>query len=507
MRFFKHVLILIGICLVGFGVILPHLLTGMPVPPEIWIFSTTRETGSGFHLIPILNGTALNGVNPIQLFLLSFIPDNYVMLFRVIPAIEAAILAASVYGFVSSIKDFKTGFLAAVLSVTSYGFFAVFEHFDLSAFPITMSVCAYLLFSATYLKNGKGAGYIFSYILAGLAVISGGISYLVFFVLSSVALILLDLAPERLLKIKPGWFLAIAITLITAFSITFRITGGSGYVSGILFAGHREGFFLSLWDMIKFNLPWIFLLIPAWIKSDSPDAWASWRSMLPAKIAITVAFLMTWLIKTDTPQFAFIAVPFACILSGAWISNGIEKEKGMLASLPVLLSGIIIIAASLVYFVSGAITDREVSVVELLVFGVLVLTFVLMLLTVKRKSYTESVLLGIIAAVVFSFFAITHGAHRHTDAPAKFFSSFVSAAPVVVYENDLTTRGYLSYSGRKAFVVKKDFVPFGAEVLLALQSCNIKKELKRLNKIANASLVSSSNDGGNYAVVVLKPLQ
>ena len=226
--------VILAACL---ALLLPLSLFTPPRDSEVWLFQIINEMQDQQRYVPVLNAESLPGQNPLTLTAMSLLPVIDVSTPRLVSCLLGCILISGIFLYSLAIFGLSCAFASCLVAMTSLGFLALFGTLNLMALPVTLVVSAFGLFSLVYLKGLNSGLYILSYLLAGLAALTGGYFMLVFFLLGALLLILLDLAPSQLLSIHliPG--LVIIACAMAAYYTSYRIILGPGLFKRGLYTG------------------------------------------------------------------------------------------------------------------------------------------------------------------------------------------------------------------------------------------------------------------------------
>lgn len=497
-----------GVCLFGLVFLAPFVLGHIPEDYEVWILQAIREAQASLHLVPFLNSHPISEVNPLNVLVLSLIPSGDIIFFRLISVILALFVSAVVFVFCSRLWNLKTALFATLTSITSMGFILTYTSLSGVVIPASLGISSYLIFCLAYLNDKKGSWYVFAYLLASLAVISGGWIMLAFFAFSVIFLILLDLSPAKFTAIRAVSGIVMLVVFLLVFYLTFRIAGGTSFVSHSLSPGSDLGFFASIALFGKYNLPWLPLIVPAWIYTARPEDQDAWRKLLPIKIAFVMSLACLWLSRHCLGGYAVLGVPFGAILVGYWLGTGM-KSFPRFKSLPysaVLLAGAIALATMIVVlgvpmFRAGSVGWIEVYIL-LGAAGALIAFFLLIKRGLLYWALAISILVMLGSSWAYSFVYSPHRLEARIEAIQK----MAIHTPLVVFEDDLVMRGYLGYIGKQPVLVSRDIVPLGVQAYLAVTTDDPDDLIETLNSRMEATLEDSFEDRKVYTLLKLSPL-
>jgi hypothetical protein len=463
----------------------PFIILNTSLPDEAWLISAAREMSQSFSMVPRLDGFTLGNQNPLVVMLYSLTGgDLYIS--RLATVSLGLVMVISVMMFAGYMWDLKSGILSAVLTATSLGAISIFGRTDPSALPVMMSASAFMIFSAAYMKNLSRMIYVPAYILAVVSVVTGGPVYLFFFLLSGILLILLDLSPSELLRVKP----MAAVILLAGGSIlvyaVLWITGGRVYMKGAISQGKDMGFFYSLWLIFKNGLPWIPLLIPAWIYSARPTEFTAWRELLPAKIALISCLAILWLSGKCPETFSVLAVPYSAVLIAGWVSGGSmafvkSGRTGFAASIAAVVSVFLI---PVFYIVKFPFKSLHPGIFDAVVISCLVVCCSAAFIAVQKKKAVVTIIFIILALLGMSWLRPFY--EMRLNNPAGILSYYSNHKPLIVFDDDLVMRGKLASA--RPDVVGKCFVPVGGEAYIAAATENTEKLMKDIRKNMSAEL-------------------
>lgn len=504
MKAIKSVLAGGGICLAVVVLTMPFLVFGHVTMRELWILQAMQEMREHFQLIPRLNGMELMGQNPLQIMLLSVLPDS-VASARLVMLVLGLMLACGVFLYARSLWGWRAGMFSALFTASSIGFLQGFSLLNTAALPCVFFLWAYLIFSLAYLKGGRRSWYLIAYALILAAMLFGGLELLLLFFGAVLLLVLFDVSPKRFTEIRPAVGLGALIGAAFIFYLTYRIAGGSSYVAGILWPGGHLGLFKALAYVFHATLPWLPLLVPAWVFTARPEEWEDWRTLLPAKIVLILAVVMLWFSGRGLNGYALLAAPPAALLIGYWAGKGTRVPLRFEIVRPIA-------------FVCAALALLALPIVDLglkprLVFDLattqvafLIAFFICvcaMLFLIKGRRYEAVTIAGLLAVGVLAWQEPL--SERLAGLSGEHLEGMAQFQPLLVLEEDLVMRGALGFCGAEPIVVGKEFVPVGSDAYLAVSTGGIKKLLKGLRGRMQASVVSRIDRGETYALIRVAP--
>jgi hypothetical protein len=480
----------------------PFLILNTYLPDEAWLISAAGEMSRSFSMIPKLGGYILGNQNPLVIMFYSLAcGDLYVS--RLVTAGLGLIMCISVMFFAGYMWGLKTGVLSSIFTATSLGVISIFGKADPSALPVMASVISFMIFSAVYLRNLSRVVYIPAYILAVVSIITGGPVYLCFFLISGVLLILLDLSPGELLKTKPVAACILLAGGFVAVCVVFWFAGGWNYMKGAISQGTNLGFFNSLWLVFKNSLPWIFLLVPAWIYSARPTEFIMWRDLLPAKIAFAACIVILWLSGKCPEGFSVLAAPFASIMIANWVSGGGKAfdKAGKTGIVSFTAAVVLVFLVPVVYIMKFPFKSLHPGIFDAGVILVLVVCCSFAFYAALKKRYDIAIVLIVIAVSGMSWLRPFY--ETRLNNPAGIISYSSNHKPLMVFDDDLVMRGNLS--AVRPNVVGRFFVPVGGEAYIAASTSDAEKLLKDIRKNMSAELKARLDLDRAYLLIRVLP--
>ncbi len=488
MNAFKGFFRLILILLFTAAILLPLTTATLPLSGEAWLLQSVRELHQHFTLVPTLNGLELPDKNPLNILLLSAIPSDNIILLRLLNLGCGCLLAAGVFIFCAAVFNVTTATLAALLTATSAGFIMLYGTLNIYAAPLTLALLAYLAFTHAYLRGTHPWRYTLAYLLLGFAGLSGGWITLIFMALAVAALLLLDFAPEKLLNIRIISGLLIIIFMFVIFYLVYRIAGGHNYVSAVLNHPDKNGFLANLWSFVKATMPWLLMLVPAWIYEAKPDNEDHWRDLLPVKIGFSAGLLIMLLGRHHNAAHALFSVPFAAIMTAYWIDNGFKSGEKLLSlrHSAILISGGIAIATLTALLGRGPLLGMAITTPEIILLAVLLVMAVIFTLLARRQHYRTAIITSLTAIIIGTWAYAWLALPYENKGPIKYVETIASNAPIVAFEDDFTMRGLLGYADARPIIVSREIVPVGTAAYLA----TVTKDSEKLNESLNKRMLS-----------------
>ncbi len=502
MRFLKYLLSFIFILVISILAFSPFLIFKSILPDEAWLISAAGEMSRSFCMIPKLGGYILGNQNPLVIMIYSLAGGD-LCVSRLLTGALGLIMGVSVMVFAGYMWNLKTGVISSIFTVTSLGVISIFGKTDPSALPVLTSVISFMIFSAVYLRNLSRLVYIPAYILAVVSIITGGPVYLFFFLVSGILLILLDLSPGELLKTKPlAAGILFASGLIAACAV-FWFAGGWNYMKGAISQGANIGFFKSLWLVFKSCLPWMFLLVPAWIYSARPSEFIMWRDLLPAKIAFASCLVILWLSGKCPESFSVLAAPFASIMIANWVSGGGKAfdKAGKTGIVSFTATAVLIFLIPVVFILKFPFKSLHPEMFDAWAMLALVVCCSIAFYAALKKRYNVAIALIIIAVSGLTWLRPFY--ETRLNNPTDIMSYCANQRPLMVFDDDLVMRGGLS--AVHPSVVGKCFVPVGGEAFIAASTRDAEKLLKDIRKNMSAELKARLDLDRAYLLIRVLP--
>ncbi len=495
---------LVLVCAASLALLLPLSLFTPPRDSEVWLFQSINEMQDQQRHLPLLNGEILKGRTPLTLTALSLVPTRDITTPRLVSCALGCLFLAFVFLYALCLFDLFSALAASAVALTSLGFPALFGTLNLVSLPVTLAASAFGLFSLAYLGRLKGTWYIVAYVLAATAAVTGGYPVLLFFVMAALFLILLDLAPTRFFSIHLAPGTAIVICVLVVYYAAYRILAGPGIISNSLSSGEHLGFLKGLLAAFTYGAPWIFLLIPALISGGGPE---TWRTLLPLRVACVLVLLMMWFSPKILPQHAVLLIPFAAPLIGAWVAHGMGQalRTKALGNWMMALAGISVFLAALLILVLPMIKGGAIhleQIVAIAAFAAAALAFGLLI--GRRRLMAQFSLTA--AAAVFLVWCLAFVIPTDQwDEKISYMEGISRHEPLVVYEDDLTMRGYLSAVTARPVVVGRDAVPMNETAFLVVSTSDLEELLDEMKGRMNSVVLDSYRAESTYALMMLSP--
>jgi hypothetical protein len=440
-------MILLGVFFACTGILAPYLSIDIPWGSEVWLVQAVSELNGHFTLAPTLNGFPFTGPNPMVSVLLSLMPFPELMTLRMVSMAMGCLSALGVFMFCSSIWDNRTGVIASLFTMTSWGFIAGFGNINPTAIPAGLVILAFLLFSQIYLKEQNPWWYLLSYVLVAAASATGGYLPLAFFAFSVAFLVLLDMAPGRFLSIKlPYLIVIVAAVMLTLYAAAWFMEG-SAYAKTLFSSDQNTPLTARRWVWLKFNLPWVLLVIPAWSYGEGSREAGAWRFLLAPKTAYGVSLAAMLFSGSIQEGYATLGVPFAGIIIGYWAAKGYLVLQGLKAVRTLCIAGTaaVLILTALALISAGSIIDAIRTLSFDATRAVIILCFfiasALILLAAKRQHHNAIIALSIVSVFSLSWYSALVLVPAKARTPLSYMSQVSSFSPLLVYRDDLVIRG------------------------------------------------------------------
>jgi hypothetical protein len=506
-RAIRSFAVLLGVFFSTLALLAPFLSINVPWGAEVWFFQSIQELSRSFHLSPTLNGMPFIGPDPLVPVLLSTLPFSDLMSLRLVGILLGSLVCLSVFVFCSSLWDLKAGICSALFTMTTWGFVVTFGSLNPSAIPACFTVIAFLLFSQIYLKELNPWWYLLSYALMCLAAATGGWVPLAFFVLSAILLILIDMSPQRFMSIKAAYGIVLMGSTLIAVYTVYRILEGPAAAGSLFSVDQEQGFFARICLWVKFNLPWLLLVIPAWMFGEGPKEAGSWRALLAPKTGYAVALVVVLMSRHVQEGYALLGIPFGGILIGYWMSRGFLIRQGLQAirTLAVVGSAALIVATAIFLVTTGTLMEFSLDITH----GAVILVFLMiaiLLLWFAKKRYTMAIAgLGLAAVFAMSWYGAIVLVPASAGKPASFAQQLRSLTPLLVFQDDLSMRGYAGYAGARAVVVGRNMVPVGYSAYLAVTTPDLGALVKDLSTRMRAETITTLKARKTMAVIRVSP--
>ncbi|HPX51244.1 MAG: hypothetical protein WBL38_09725 [Desulfomonilia bacterium] len=507
MGFFRSLMIILGVFFSCLALLVPFLAVDVPLAREAWLFQTIGELHREFRLVPTLNGVPLDGPNVLMPVIFSLLPFSDVLSLRLADILLGCLVAMGVFSFCTSLWDSRSGILASLITITSWGFIASHATLNPTALPASLAILAFLLFAQVYIKEYNSWWYVLSYLLAGAAVIVGGWIPLGFFAFGVVLLILFDLSPKRILTIRAVSGVLIIGGMILAAFIAYWIAAGWSYAGSIFTFDSEHGLVERLWIWMKYHLPWLFLVIPAWAYGGRPQGPNSWRSLLAPKTGFGMGLMIVLFSPNLQEGYALLGVPFGGIIVGYWAAGRllIPERLQALRTAAVITTGALLTVAVFLYLSVESIRELSLSPAQAFALIALLAAFAIFLWLARKRQAQAVVGLCMVLMFCFSWYAAAVMLPARASGPVGYVRQISTAVPLLVYQDDLVMRGYLGYTGGRPSVVSKEVVPIGDAAYLAVRTQDLDAELDRLSRRMQAEVVSSFDRRETYALIRISP--
>jgi hypothetical protein len=255
---------------------------------------------------------------------------------------------------------------------------------------------------------------------------------------------------------------------------------------GAISQGTDMGFFISLWLIFKNGLPWILLLIPAWIYSARPAEFVKWRELLPAKIAFATCLAILWLSGKCPDAFSVLAVPFAAIMIACWVSDGsIALEKSGKIGVAVFIAAVLtVFFIPVVYIIKFPFNVLRPGIFDGVVVLCLLICCLVALFAALKKQIGVIVIFMVLAVMGMSWLRPFY--EMKLNNPADILAHCSKEKPLMVFDDDLVMRGSLASAYPN--VVGRCFVPVGGEAYIAASTEDTKKLMNDIRKNMSAEI-------------------
>lgn len=507
MKSLKSAASLVLILAACLALLLPLSLFTPPKDSEIGLYQIISEMQDHGRYLPELNSDAVRVANPLTVTAMSLLPLIDISTPRLINVLLGCTLAACVFLYSLALFGLSSAIASALLAMTSLGFILLFSTVNLTALPVTFSASAFGLFSLAYIKRLHPALYIVSYILAGLAAVTGGYFMLMFFVFGALLLMGLDLAPSEVFSTHLFTGIIIIACAMAAYFIVYRILLGQAFSGGAFSPGTHLGLLKGFTAVLTYTSPWIFLVIPAWLYGGGPSDKDAWRTWLPMRIALVLALLLLWGTTSGLRQYASLCAVFASPMIGCWIAKGLlpDLQRRSLGFWMMSLSGLLVLITAIVLLLLPAYLGFSILPKQLISAAVLlavVLTFVILSI---RRSLAGQFALTLLTVFAVAWYLAFLDPEEQWDKKISYMNDISRNAPLIVYEDDLVMRGYMSAVAAEPLVVSRNAVPLNDRAFLAVSTSDLDGLLEGMKHDMQSVLVDSYRAENTYALVMLSP--
>jgi len=500
-------MILLAVFFSCLAMLAPFLSIDIPWGSEVWVYQAVRELNRGFHLAPLLNGYTFNGPNPLVPVILSLLPFSDLMSLRIVCMLAGGLVSLSVFVFAASLWGNRAGFWSALFTMTSLGFVAGFASLNTTAIPSSIAIVAFLLFAQIYLTELNPWWYLLSYVLITAAAITGGWIPVAFFAFSVIFLILLDMAPKKLLSIKASYLAILLGSVIVVVYLVTRFFEGPAYAGSIFSSSSEISFSARLMLWTKFNLPWLLLVIPAWISSEGPKEAPAWRAQLAPKTGYAIGLCAVLFTGHAQEGYAVLSIPFGAIIIGYWMAKNHLIRQGIrvLRTVSVTATALIVIMAALTLISLGSfirpLKELSFGINEALILASFFAAATALVWLMKKQHTTAIVILCMVSCLALSWYSALVLIPGKAEKPLAYISGMSPFTPLLVFRDDLLMRGYTGFVGARAIVVDEKMVPVGDHAYLAVRTDDLDALTKDLTTRMHVRVVSSFDQSKTYALL------
>ncbi len=512
MKVIKNIAGLLSVFIISGATLLPVSVTHKLWQGEtIWVIQAIREMHPGVRFLPTLGHRIIHGQNPLNIILLSLVSSNSPLSYRLIFIPGALAMIILVFVFCKTLWGTRSAVWTSILLSTSYGFIKTYASINTVALPATMATMGIILFFLAYLNEYKSLWYIISYTCISLATITGGWIFLAFSVITILLLVLLDLSPERLLDAVPAIGIGILVVCVLGFYLIFRIAASSSaYVYNALSHGQNMGFLETLAALAKYTMPWIPLIIPAWLHTKRSKDHEVWRKALPSKIAFSACIIVLWFSSRCEMEYAILAVPFSSIIIGHWVaasSPGLVHNR--LNKWMLYLVGLCIFTYTSTVLTLSIVIGKFFGTREILSFVLLVVAGITLSISLFKKRLKLSLYLSVVSVIISSwiyslcYIPVMDAKHN----PTTFIEELSNYRDhLAVFEDDLVTRAWIAYrEAGHPYLVREGLEPVGEDVYLVFYDRNSRKLLRHLRKRMEVEMKETFYSEKRFTLVRLSP--
>jgi hypothetical protein len=171
----------------------------------------------------------------------------------------------------------------------------------------------------------------------------------------------------------------------------------------------------------------------------------------------------------------------------------------------VLVSGVLVFGAVLFFFLliplrEGFIGMKQAAALAGFACGALIF-FILM----AKRNLLAGLIVAVVACASVVWCLAWLNQQDQWEQKISFMERISRSSPLVVYEDDLIMRGYLSAVGSKPVILQKDIVLFRDTAFLAVSTRDLDKYLNLLKTRTNAVVLHSYQSENTYALVMISP--
>lgn len=495
------------VCTAGFLLLLGPVILLPPRDQEVWILQTICEMHESQSFLPTLGGDVLRGANPAMAYFLSLANLLDINSLRVIQAALGGLLVGITFLFTLFLFDLKSAVVSGLVAMTCLGFTDWFGSFTMHGLPAVLTAASVAVFSLAYLGRLSSKTWFFtSYVLAAMAMLTGGAFPAVFFILFVVMLALVDLAPTRLLSAGIASGLVIIVTPLLVYLAAYRILAGPGFAWPSLFGLEDTGSIKALARVISEGSPWIFLLPIAFIHPGGPSDKEAWLNVLPLRISLVLFLLMMWFWPHGSHAYSILAIPFMAALTAPWAARTTGKGPAGTAVFVLAAMGFVhVLSVALSAVLVPAVKTRMIATPQVAWAAFyLIAAIAFCILAFRHKTALLLVVMAVCSLGVGPAAATTAHADSWYDKLA-FMRRISEPETLVVYEDDLVMRGYLKTVGKRPLLVGRDAVPMAAPACIAVSVDKLDDFLERESKRLNPVVLDAFRDENEYALLFVRP--
>jgi hypothetical protein len=217
--------------------------------------------------------------------------------------------------------------------------------------------------------------------------------------------------------------------------------------------------------------------------------------------------LLLWSSSSGLNQYATILAMFASPLIGRWISREIFPgvQKGRLGYWMMVPAGLSVFLCALVLLLLPVYLGFAINTKQLIVgAGFVTAAILFIILTVKRKM-TAQFIVALFAVVSIVWYMAFLNPGDQWDRKMSYMGGISKNTPLIVYEDDLVMRGYMSAVGAGPMIVNRNVVPLNETAFLAASTSDLAGLIEGLNGRMNSVLVDSYRAENTYALVMVSP--
>ena len=227
--------------------------------------------------------------------------------------------------------------------------------------------------------------------------------------------------------------------MIMAVLTAYTIAAGWSYAAGVFSFDTEHGVFERLWIWIKYLMPWLLLVIPAWAYSGRPQGPGAWRALLAPKTGFGMGLASVLFSPNLQEGYALLGVPFAGILIGYWAAGGFLVPQGLRIVRTAVLAatGTILVAWAFLQLSVESIRDLSLSLTQGLALLALLAAAALFWWFARKRQAPAVVGLCMVLVFCLSWYAALVMLPARSAGPMDYARQISGFSPLLVYRDDL----------------------------------------------------------------------